>query len=399
MKIKKIVAPTMKDAIRLVKLELGEDAIILKSEKTRRGGIFSFLQKEVFEVTAAIDYPNAEPSMNNFRRIKGDTTNSAGIPNGNRLIIDLRDDIQRIDGAVQEIGEKLKYPSMPSLPSELQRYYITLVENGVDSHLAGDISQEVYRELKKEEVDNPVVIGKAVQNKLRALFSVAGNFQFKNGKPTVVALIGPTGVGKTTTVAKIASQTKFFAGKKVALISSDTYRLAAVEHLRTFARIAGLPLEIVYQPLEMESAIRKHQDKDLLLIDTAGRSHRDTEKMRELRDFMEAANPDQVHLTLSAGVKFDDLLDIVERFKIAPSNYLLFTKLDETSNFGNILNLIHHRPKPISILTFGQNVPEDITLADKALLARLILSRDLSESAMVKGLYDRSSIQTERISV
>ena len=202
-------------------------------------------------------------------------------------------------------------------------------------------------------------------------------------------VVFPTGVGKTTTIAKIVSQYKFFGSKKVALISADTYRLAAVEQLRTFARIASIPLEIVYEPADMPSAIKKHSDKDLIVIDTAGRSHRDEEKMKELAEFMEAANPTEIHLTLSAVTKLTDLIDIIDRFRTVPSDYYLFTKLDETTAFGDVLNTVHNRSKPVSMLTIGQNVPDDITLAEKNSLAKLIMSRSLEEAGITKGINVR----------
>ena len=398
MKIKKIVAPTMKDALRLVKLELGEDAIILKSRKIAKGGALSFLTKEQIEVTAAIDYAIPEPSAGeNEPQIR--PREDGGSIRDRYLLYNIRDDVERIDGTLQEIGEKLKYDSMPGLPVELNRYFVNMVERGVEKQLAGSIVQEVYHNIQGRNFDDHLLVGKAVQSKLRSEFPVSGPMVFDGGRPNVVALIGPTGVGKTTTIAKIASQYKFFAGKKVALISVDTYRMAAIEQLRTFARIAAIQLEVVYQPKDMPSAIRKHSDKDLIVIDTAGRSHRDSEKMGELAMFMEAADPTEIHLTLSAGTKFQDLLDIVDRFRAVQSNFILITKLDETSNFGNLLNLAHHRPKPFSMLTIGQNVPDDIALADKAGLTRLILSRSLEEAVIPKGIHAGSSAQTQRASL
>ena len=395
MKIKKIAAPTMKEALRLVKLELGEDAIILKSRKVAKGGALSFLAKEQIEVTAAVDYESPEPSVRENEtpvrpREEGDSVRDR------YLLYDIRDDVERIDGTLREIGDKLKYDSMLDLPVELNRYFIDMVERGVEKRLAGSIVQEIFHDINGKDFEDSLLVGRAVQRKLRNMFPVSGPMVFDGDRPNVVALIGPTGVGKTTTIAKIASQYKFFAGKQVALISVDTYRMAAIEQLRTFARIAAIQLEVVYQPKDMPLAIRKHSDKDLIVIDTAGRSHRDSEKMEELAVFMEAANPTEIHLTLSAGTKFRDLLDIIDRFGAVQSNFILITKLDETSNFGNILNLTHQRPKPFSMLTIGQNVPDDIALADKAGLTRLILSRSLEEAAISKGIHAKSSIQTKR---
>lgn len=389
----------MKDALRLVKLELGDDAIILKSRKVVKGGALSFLAKEQIEITAAVDYQMPEPSA----RKTDDTTKRHSTDDDKRsdkyLLFTIRDDVERIDGTLKEIGDKLKYDSIPGLPVELNRYYVEMVAKGVEKQLAGTIIQDVYSKLHNDDCDDSLKVATAVQSCLRTIFLISGPFNIDSGAPNVVALIGPTGVGKTTTIAKIASQYKFFAGKKIALISADTYRMAAIEQLRTFARIASIPLEVVYQPQDMRPAILKHQDKDLIIIDTAGRSHKDAEKMKELNAFMKAAQPDEIHLTLSAGTKFSDLIEIVDRFRAVQSDYFIFTKLDETSNFGNLLNLAYHRPKPFSMLTLGQNVPDDIALANKAGLAKLILSKSLEEAAINKGLHAGSSAQTARAGI
>ena len=387
----------MKEALALVKRDLGEDAIILKSRKIIRGGIFSFIAKEQIEITAAVDRDLPETSrINQGKPVKpADNERRSGLKD-KYLLLDIRDDVEKIESSVNEIGQQLKYDIPPGLPNELRNLYVTMVNNGVDKEIAGNAVGEVYSELTGDDLENPAVVGMEVQKKLRKMFTVSGPLSLDGNKPTVLALIGPTGGGKTTTIAKIAAQHKFFMGKKVALISADTYRMAAIEQIRTFARISSLPLEIVYTPEDMRPAIDKHRDKDLIIIDTAGRSHRDKEKMRELGAFMEAADPTQIHLTLSASTQYSDLLDIVDRFRIVPSDYILITKLDETSNFGNILNLMYHRPKPISYLTVGQNVPDDISLADIAGLARMALCKDLEEAAISKGIYVRPSAETQR---
>lgn len=388
MKIKKITASTMKEALRQVKLELGEEAIILKSRKIKSGGVFSFITKDQIEVTAAVDLQ--APQIARASRESPVKPPPAGERSSLRekyLLYDIREEVERIEDTLTEIGERLKYDSLAGLPPELYRQFVTLVENGVEKKLAGDVIQDIYLELDKKDYNNPVEVAKAAQSRLRRIFAVSGELKLDGSGPRVVALIGPTGVGKTTTIAKIAAQYKFFLGKKVALLSADTYRMAAIEQLRTFARISSLPLEVVYKPEEVKGALDKHRDKDLIIIDTAGRSHRDEEKMAELAEFMEAAEPAQVHLTLSAGYKLKDLLDIVDRFRAVPAHFFLISKLDETTDFGNILNLVHLRPKPISFLTLGQSVPDDIALADRAGLARLVVVKDLAEAAISRGIF------------
>lgn len=397
MKIKKIIAPSMKQALIEIKRELGEDAIILKSRKVNRGGLFSFISKELIEVTAAIDtdVPTVKRTAPAVSGLADEVKQESQLRD-KYLLYDIRDDVEQIGSTLNEIGNQLKYDMIPGLPMELRRLYMTLVDNDVDKEITGKIIGDVFAELSGEQLENYVTVGKAVQNRIRDLFQVTGPCAMKDGKPLVMALIGPTGVGKTTTIAKIAAQNKFFGDKKIGLISADTYRMAAVEQLRTFARISSLPLEVVYGPDDMKPAIEKHRDKNLIIIDTAGRSHKDKEKMRELAAFIEAASPDQVHLTLSITTKIHDLMDIVDNFRLVPSDSYVFTKLDETSNFGNILNLIRHRPKPISYMTMGQNVPDDIALAERAGLARLMVCSDLEEAVIDKGINVGSSAKTQR---
>ena len=178
-----------------------------------------------------------------------------------------------------------------------------------------------------------------------------------------VLFAGPTGVGKTTTIAKIAATQSLWQNRKVLLITADTYRIAAVEQLRTYAKIMGAPIEIAAEPKDIQIALKKHKDADLVLLDTAGRSHYDSSRMDELRNFYDAFSPDSVHLVLAANTKYRDMLDVIERMGIIPLSALIFTKLDETSSYGTILNIISDFNLPVSFFTVGQNVPNDIEVA------------------------------------
>ena len=189
----------------------------------------------------------------------------------------------------------------------------------------------------------------------------------------IVSLIGATGVGKTTTLAKIAARFVLEKGIKAALITADTYRISAVEQLKTYSDIIGLPLEIVYSPDELKVAIHKHKDKDLVLIDTAGRSQHNDYQMKELQDFLAVDGRIEKHLVMSATTKERDAEDILEKFSVCRPDRVIFTKTDETSSVGLILNLLSKRDIAISFLTNGQSVPDDIIPATPAELARLLL--------------------------
>lgn len=191
-----------------------------------------------------------------------------------------------------------------------------------------------------------------------------------------VMFIGPTGVGKTTSIAKLAAIHSLWEKKRVLLLTADTYRIAAVEQLRTYARILGVPIEVVYESEEIPSLLEKHQETDLILMDTAGRSQRDGKRLDELCGLYESYRPEAVHLVMSANMKYGDMLDVIDRMGVVPVSCLLFTKLDETLTYGNLMNAILDFDRPISFVTTGQNVPNDIEVAQPERIARLLVGGD-----------------------
>lgn len=201
----------------------------------------------------------------------------------------------------------------------------------------------------------------------------SGPLRLKKNCQKVVALVGPTGVGKTTTTAKLAAMYAMNKGATVALITTDNFRVGAVEQLKTYARIMDLPLEVVSSADEMQKSLAKHGDKDLIIIDTAGRSPKDKEKLTELSTIFSADPSIEVHLCLSATTKDKELMDIVQRFSLIPVSRLLFTKLDESESLGCIVNTHLTTGLPLSYFTNGQMVPEDISMASARKLANLLL--------------------------
>ena len=193
-------------------------------------------------------------------------------------------------------------------------------------------------------------------------------------RPVTVALIGPTGVGKTTTLAKLAASFKLRHGRRVAMITCDTYRIAAVEQLRTYASIIGVPLEVVMSPSDMEAACARLGDRDVILIDTAGRSQRDSERLEELRGFVDAGDPHEVHLVLSSTASEKVLLREVEAFAAIRTDKIVLTKLDEAVSFGMLLNVVRRVRKPISFVTTGQEVPDQIEVGRSNRLADLVMN-------------------------
>ena len=191
--------------------------------------------------------------------------------------------------------------------------------------------------------------------------------------PRSIFFIGPTGVGKTTTIAKVASYYTLNRGKKVALLTSDTYRIAAVEQLRTYANILNIPIRVVYSGDEMAQAIEDLKDMDLILIDTAGRSHKNQERRQDLTELLESVDEKEVFLVLSVSTKYKNLIQITETYKDLTDYKIIFTKLDETSSYGNILNIKEDTGAKLSYVTFGQNVPDDISDINPHEIARQVL--------------------------
>jgi flagellar biosynthesis protein FlhF len=215
-----------------------------------------------------------------------------------------------------------------------------------------------------------------LRDAVESCVSIAPPIATVAGTRRVVALVGPTGVGKTTTVAKLAANFKLAHGFRPGLVTVDTYRIAAVEQLRTYAEIISLPLAVANAPGEMRRAMDELGDVDLVLIDTAGRSPRDEVKIRELADFLAEARPDEVHLVLSAVAGERSLRAAVERFSVVRADRLILTKLDEADGLGGVLAVLGQADRPVSYLTTGQAVPDDIEPADRSRLARLILGHE-----------------------
>jgi len=213
---------------------------------------------------------------------------------------------------------------------------------------------------------------------LGRLIKFAGTLKMRKNSPRIVALVGPTGVGKTTTTAKLAAMYALNRGNKVALITMDIFRVGAVEQLKTYSRIMGIPLEVASTPKELEKAVEKHSACDLIFIDTAGRSHKDKEKLDEMKNFLDNKIPMEVYLCLSATTKDRELEEILSRFRIFAISKVVFTKIDECESFGNMVNLLMKDNLQIAYFTTGQRVPEDIEVATPAKLAEMIL-REASE--------------------
>ena len=417
--IKKFKAETEKDAILLAKKELGGNAVVMNIKTATPKGFFKFLRKAYVEVTAAIDEnieykPKTEPLAEKIqdKPIAKQQTNEVSAIE--KKLNDLQGLLEKQlnDSKIKEIrdtskmmAQTEKQPEVVGVFSEsleteknvqeedmqtdknmsaekkenklntcMQLIHKQLINNEVDEKYVNEITSEIESSIKKDaQLDR--ILG-AVYQKLVLKLGQPSLVDITPGKTKYVFFLGPTGVGKTTTIAKIASSFKIKEKRSVGLLTADTYRIAAVEQLRTYANILGIPLSVVYSASEIEEA-RKDLDKyEVVLVDTAGRSDKNKEQIDELKRLINAIPEEdrEVYLVLSATTKYRDLTRIVDVYKEVARYKLIFTKVDETGTIGNIYNILMHTGAGLSYMTFGQNVPDDISAADTQAIAKQLLS-------------------------
>jgi flagellar biosynthesis protein FlhF len=287
-------------------------------------------------------------------------------------VVKMKSAMEDIQSTIGDMALQLKYSRMPALSPALNDAYSSLIAQGVDERTAVDVTQGVYRALDEKSCNNRSRVNEAVQATLATMLKTSGPMRVGTGKAAVIAMVGPTGVGKTTTIAKLAAIAKLVQQHDVALISADTYRIGAIEQLRTFAAIADIPMEVVYTPGEVKAALKKHRSKDLVLVDTMGRSQRGKKEIAELGKFLDATAADEIHLVVSAPTSEATLRDVVEQFVPAGPDRIILSKIDEAASLGAIINVVRSCKLPISYVTYGQNVPDDIAIAEAGELARMI---------------------------
>ena len=270
----------------------------------------------------------------------------------------------------------------PTMPQQLFDMYLKLIGQDLSEELADQVVNDVRDELDALELEDEELVRSAVKRHLADYIPAAAEpvpAQSPDGRPLTIALVGPTGVGKTTTLAKLAASFKLRHNRKVGLVTSDTYRIAAVDQLRTYANIIGLPLQVVLTPGEMQQAVHALSDCDVILIDTAGRSQNDDGRLEELQQFMAAAAPHEVHLVLAGTAGEKVLQREAEAFSRVGVDKIVLTKLDEAVSFGVLVNVIRRVGKELSFFTTGQEVPDHIELGRPGRLAELILGGEVHE--------------------
>ena len=437
--VKKFQAPTEMEAIIKAREELGSTAVVLNIKSIKQRGLARLFKKDAVEVTAALEEKDIVDGINKNKPVFDNNAasgqeakpermiNQSMVSGGTSSTINLIADDNTAVSSASAIEQKLDslhnlLQNQGSLNSDmsssgsqgktvaasaytkrmadikedisgaagenkqvkerenanykfLQLIYKKLIDNEVDSRFADEIIGEIENSLKKESNLDSILA--AVYQKIILKLGKPKTIEIGD-KAKVIFFIGPTGVGKTTTIAKIASSFKIEKEARVAFITADTYRIAAVEQLNTYASIIDCPVSVVYSVEDMNKSLSEYKDYDLILVDTAGRSHKATEQMDELKAFIEevAQRADEFdfecYLTLSLTTKYKDLKSIADKYDDVDWA-VIFTKLDETCSVGNILNIRMLTDRPLSYTTSGQNVPDDIEVINEQGVARQLL--------------------------
>ena len=418
MTINKFQGTTKEEAIEKAKEQMGNDVVIMNVKEIKPKGFFKVFKSSTFEVTASVEEKESSFSqmMDKGTMVKSNIDYKAdekiSIPPISKNAsgdfdkpVQKKEDTmirkekvlsendkkleERLDNLSNILEEKLGVPKAE--PTEQARsyqgkghggeelkfvriLYNTLINNEVNERYINQILEEIERFLRPGNSVDTILSN--VYQKLILRFGQPNTIDLSGAKPKVVFFVGPTGVGKTTTIAKIASKYKVDYERKVAFITSDTYSLAASELLMVYANILDAPMSIVYSKEELNAAIEKLSDYDIVFVDTAGFSHKNAaqcEEMKKLIDGVDEVFEKETYLVLSATTKYKDLVDIVNIYNDIAKYKIIFTKLDETTTYGNLLNIKLYSGADLSYTTNGQNVPDDIELFDTQKIVKQLL--------------------------
>ena len=374
----------MQEAMAFVRREFGPEAVILHTRETAASRIWPWSrQAAVVEVTAGRDVlvtsrSGGQAARHNAAPVRTETAAPVVADAGSIRHVattshtEMNQQIHSLQALLQQLTARLE-PDRADIPSELFSTYTRLIDAEVPEATARLLTARLKREFPQTDWSNasqaPLLLSGLVERELRC----TGAIQVTPGRRKVVALVGPTGVGKTTTIAKLAANFKLRAGLRVGLVTVDTYRIAAVEQLRTYAEIIDIPMKVVTGPRDLTRVLQEMSDLDLVLVDTAGRSPADELQLHELKHLLAEGPVDEVHLVLSLAASTRSLINTARQFSGVRTGSLILTKLDESPGLGQLLAALPDLPFPISYLTTGQNVPDDIEPAVAARLARLVL--------------------------
>ena len=367
MKMKKYTAPSISEAMKLVRAELGEDAVIINSKVIVTKKLFGLIKHKNFEVLAGVDQVETRQTSPRLPDLQTNTNQYQEVPEQLRLHIDetlskeLKNEIADLKLMMKSMQ---KHTIQSELPENFLPYIDFLKRQELSEELITAISDELF--VHQKQKDTPLTreamkeITKDVLRKLLADLPMGGLSYEKK----YINVFGPTGVGKTTTIAKMAARAVLEKKKKIGFITTDTYRIAAIEQLKTYANLLQAPVEIVYNANDYKKAIESFAHLDLVFIDTAGRNYKEAKYVDDLMQMINFDEEVESYLVLALTAKESDMEAIIQQFSEIPIGKYIFTKIDETNSIGTMYNLMIKYNKGLAYYTNGQEVPEDIEVAD-----------------------------------
>jgi|SRR5690625_547162 len=364
----------MPEAMQQIRTKLGKDAVILQSKKVKTGGFLGLFKKDQVEVIAALDTKPVQQQNIDERATK---TESTIFEKSHPQVKEQQDIVLEIKHLRKLLEQKNEHQEF-----NFNKSYQVLYDYLISQEIEQSIAKELITMLEKKYQDRSTVsIDTLIQNIRQWIeYRLEGlSFSGINPGTRIVQLIGPTGVGKTTTIAKLAAKTMMEMNKTVAFITTDTYRIAAIEQLKTYARILEVPIEVAYSLEDYKRAVDKLSSVDLIFVDTAGRNFRQSNYVDELTEYIEAKEQTEVFLVMALTAKYEDALFAFEQFSHIRHKKLIFTKVDETRQYGSLLNLSLKPGVDIAFLTNGQDVPHDIMTPSAKRISRLIMSEYYDE--------------------
>lgn len=384
MKVKRYMVQDMNEAMIRIKNELGLDAVILNTRKVKKSGIFGFFRKPMLEVVAAIDEPQMKRATTRSIEQKPVAVPVPAQPVYSQELDGLKAMVENLVKKVEHmetqdpVDEKHVIPKVETV--DHTEFYVQYLKNlDIQESIAKKILEIVKRQITVDDKNKDTVFNAMKVIAREYLGEIKTIEKEKENHPKIYIFLGPTGVGKTTTLAKIAAKLSLVENKSIGLITADTYRIAAVEQLKTYSEILGLPLEVVYEAEELNEAIDKFKDKDYILIDTAGRSHKSKQLKSDFDELVKAIDDYTVFLVMSLTTGYKEMRNMIDSYQFLEDYRLLFTKLDEASSYGNILNIRVLTGKALSYFTIGQSVPDDIEDADKEKVIQYIFDNRVEE--------------------
>ncbi len=385
--VKRYIAKDMQEAIRKISYELGPDAVILQNKSVRQKGIKGLFAKKLVEVVAAYE-PAHKKKINKAPEKQEETKQSAEAEtiqpriaemeksaDGEEKANALSKQMEELREAVADFSNKIRIVNRETtltFTPDILSLYNGLIKHDVQEELSKEIAAQAQDAKGRRSFETKSVAQQLIHDRLGEPMPL----KLKKFKQNVLLFTGPTGAGKTTTLAKLAGMLKFREKLDVAIINTDTYRIGAMEQIKIYSEIMNIPLITAYNEEELKNAVKAFENKDVVLVDTAGRSSREEAMKSELSRFIEASGADEVFLVISVSTGHSACRDIIRSYSFIENYKLIITKLDEVSAWGNVLNIADYAQKSLSYITMGQNVPDDIRKVDIQRLAENITGEE-----------------------